>query len=775
MRRFLFALIFLITAGLLGSGWYVYNKGFTKKWRGFVSKEFQKRGVELQLRKLTLHPLRGIIAEDVKVFDTDDRKRTLAVIDEMRLVINWANLIRSKTFLDALDLREARLSLPVDPANPKGPKINIEKMSGRLMLPPEQVYLSNFEAELYGVRVKASGRVVNPQMFPKYLGPKKRDDDHHAVQTLAKIIDELESLHVGNEAPQLNLRFSGDLAKPETIFVEAGFWAQEVKYRDWMVESLHIDALYRDQRLALRQLDLSDSKGSLRATGSFDPPSRALELQLHSSLDPQPIVRLFGRIPQLDEFVFYEPPVLDVTTRAAFGDSPQLQVIGHIGTKRIGLRSVIFSQFQSDFVYEGDRWAVRDVKLVHQTGEITGDVMQLPGDFRTRLHSTINPKALAPLLTGATAQWFEQFDFDDAPMVHLEARGPEPDPARLSANGALKLGRTTYRGVTAQNATATLRYADRRLTIDPLRVNRAEGIGEGGLVFDFARDEVEVRKIHTSLHPQDIIWWIDRKLVKDIAPYRFGKKPPQLVLDGLVHTKGGNTTRLNVDVRAPGGMDYTFLRRDLHCQDINGKLLFTDGRLRIDDLNATLLGGRLHGGLDISLEKSNPGHTATIRLDDVDFRSLTKLYFNYETSRGRLNARYDFSGKGDDSRAMKGKGQLTVTEGAVFAIPFLGPLSGVLNTIVPGMGDDVARKGSASFTVANGSINTSDFLVEGKGFSMIGGGDLHFLDDAMNFDVRINAKGLPGVLLFPVSKLFEYTSDGPLSKPTWRPKVIPRL
>jgi hypothetical protein len=64
---------------------------------------------------------------------------------------------------------------------------------------------------------------------------------------------------------------------------------------------------------------------------------------------------------------------------------------------------------------------------------------------------------------------------------------------------------------------------------------------------------------------------------------------------------------------------------------------------------------------------------------------------------------------------------------------------------------------------------------EGAGFSMIGGGQLFYLDDRMDFDMRINAQGLPGVLLFPVSKLFEYTSDGKLSKPEWRPKVVPRL
>ena len=41
--------------------------------------------------------------------------------------------------------------------------------------------------------------------------------------------------------------------------------------------------------------------------------------------------------------------------------------------------------------------------------------------------------------------------------------------------------------------------------------------------------------------------------------------------------------------------------------------------------------------------------------------------------------------------------------------------------------------------------------------------------------MRINAQGLPGVLLFPVSKLFEYTADEKLSKPVWRAKMLPKL
>jgi hypothetical protein len=774
MRRFLLAVFALLIAGLLGAGWYVYHKGFTKRWRLYVTEEFQKRGVELTLQKLTFNPVRGLIAKNVKVFDTRDRKRTLAVVDEMRLVINWANAIDGRTFLDALDLKDATLSLPVDPGEPRGPKIEIRRMSGRLYLPPKQVVLSSLEAEVYGVRVTASGRIVNPQEARRKKPPGD-PKERSAASIVAQVVDELNALRFDSESPNLELRFSGDLAVPETVFVEARLWAPRVRRGDWVLDSLFMDALYRNERLTLRQLSVNDARGALRISGTYDPRARGLELQVRSTLDPQPAVKAFGRVPKLEEFVFYDTPALDLNVRAAFGDSPDIYATGRLDARRFAFRSVVFDRLGVDLVWNGERWAARNVKLAHKSGEVTGDIMQTPGDFRVRLTSSINPEVVIPFLPPKASEWLGQFHFMDAPSIAVEARGPTPDAKTLWANGVLRIGRASYRDIWAQAATATLRYADRQLNLDPMRVVRTEGTGEGGLTFDFARDEVEIRKFRSSLHPQEIVWWIDRNLVKDIAPYRFGKKPPQLFFDGLVHTRGGNTTRLRVDVEAPGGMDYTFMRRDLHLPRLDARLLFAEDRLKIEQLNGTLFGGKIRGTLDISLKKEKPGHQAELWLDDVDFASLTKLYFNYDDSKGRLDARYAFTGRGDDTRSMRGRGQLSVSEGKVFAIPFLGPLSGILSSIVPGMGDDVARKGSASFALEKGVIDTTDFLVEGRGFSMIGGGKLYFLDDKMDFDARINAKGLPGVLLFPVSKLFEYTATDSLSKPNWRPKIVPRL
>src|SRR6185436_18608665 len=117
-------------------------------------------------------------------------------------------------------------------------------------------------------------------------------------------------------------------------------------------------------------------------------------------------------------------------------------------------------------------------------------------------------------------------------------------------------------------------------------------------------------------------------------------------------------------------------------------------------LSASIFGGSLKGAADISIVPTRPGHTASLTLENFDFASLTKLYFDYDNSQGRLNGRYEFTGRGDDARTMEGRGELTVANGNVFAIPFLGPLSGVLDGIVPGMGHTVARHASSTFTIS---------------------------------------------------------------------------
>jgi hypothetical protein len=776
MRRVFLVLIALVFVGLLGAGWYASERGLTRKWRGFVSGEFRKRGLEVSLRRLALDPFRGFVAREVKIYDSKERRRTLAVIDDIRLVINYANLLRGEPFLEALDLREARLALPVDTRNPRGAAIEVNNLSGRLLLPPQQVHLSRLEAELHGMRVSASGVLIYPKGFRLQEGDVRQ---RRLVEVVEQWVRELKALRFEQEPPHLDLRFGGNLAEPDTIFFEGTLRARKLRRATWRIEQLDAEASFRQGVLELRQLHARDSRGSLTGGGRWQAAQGTGSAHLVSTMDLRELA-LALRIPgPLRECVFGGAPVLDLSlkTERHSGQNPEVstQILGRVQAQTVTYRSVAFDRVTADFSWRDGAWSVRDLRLAQPRGEITGDVLRVPGDFRIRLRSDLFPQTLAPLLPAAYRDALGQWNFREPPRIQLEIRGPEPDWGSCVATAEVQLGRTLFRNVAAENLTATVRYEKGLLSVEPFRLRRSEGGASGGVFVDFKKQEVQLRKIEAAVFPSEVMQWFAPGLVEDVAPYRFPRRAPSLWIDGVVHIARGKTTKLTIDVDSKTGMDYTFAKKPLSSPQVSARLLFTDRRLQISGLSAALWGGRLKGEADFALVPGKPSYSATFRLENVDFASLTRLYLNYDNSKGRIDGVYHFTGRGADPRSLTGDGSLSVRDGDVFAIPFLGPISGILNGIVPGMGQDVAKNATAQFHTEGGVVDVKNLLVEGSGFSLLGGGKLRYLEDSMDFDVRINARGLPGVVLFPVSKLFEYVADEKLSKPRWRPKALPRL
>jgi len=396
----------LLAGGLLAAGWYAYDRGFTRKWRGYVASEFRKRGVELRVSKMTLHPFRGIIARDVKVFDARDRRRVLAGIDEMRLVINWANLVSGKTFLDALELTDATLSLPLDPENARAEKVEITGLSGRLFLPPQQVYLSRLEADLYGVHVTASGRLINPQKLSVAADDGARW--RRAIAVASAVVAQWRELKFGGRAAELDLRFSGDLGAPEKLIAELTFWAEQVAWKGASFEKLYTAATVRDGRFELKQLTMNDAVGSLQLSGEFDLQRQTATASVRSDVEIAPFVRAFGRTAVFDELVLHGAPVINCTARAAFRGRVRFQLLGHIAAPRFSYRGEEFLEGAADFSWDGARWSARDARIVHRTGLLTGDILHVAGEARTRLRNSIDPEVLRPLLSGIAGEWLRE-------------------------------------------------------------------------------------------------------------------------------------------------------------------------------------------------------------------------------------------------------------------------------------------------------------------------------------------------------------------------------
>jgi hypothetical protein len=760
--------ILAATIAIFGGGYYLARRGFGREWRYRIVEELHKRGVEAQIGRLTLDPFRGLVAKHVRIFDYKNRENTVALISEVSLDINYAALIHNEPFLNALDVRDARITFPLKTGEGKASRVQLTDFRAHIYFPPEQIYVSQAEGVFCGIRLSAKGQLIkraNYQPSP----PLTPEEWQRRLLLAQRVLNELQKFRFPGGPPSLQLKFSGDVAEIEKARVEATLHGDRLQCNSYEIRDLSAAAEWNNQRLDIAQCEWSDAKGTFAGRGDWNQESNTAKFQIHSNVDLKAFLDALGLGEPLAGAEFHSPPLVEIAGSINFGEHGlRPDIIGHAAFGQFTYKKVPFSDLTADFSWDGERTFVRELRVRHQTGQLRADLFDAPSDFRLNVESTMSPDAVRPLVSVEVDQFLREWQWQRSPAIRMAIRGTDRNPASWQGDGTLVLGRTRFRGTWMNGANARIRFADGAITCEDLHVTRDEGSGSGSFTYDFKKHEVRLSNIRSSLTPAEAIFWIDPKTWKTVVPYKF-RHPPNVSATGVYQFRGGKNTHLEIKVDGASGMDYVFLGKTLPFDRVSARLLFTNDRLQITDVRADILAGTLHGNTDISLARNDPKYRATLSVSDINFPRLTDLYYNYKTAQGLLRGTYEFTGLGSDWRTMRGNGKVEVSNGDVFAIPIFGPLSGILNKIVPGSGYSIARKASAEFKVENGIIHTEDFEAAGALFSMLGHGDIHFLDDKLDFNLRLDMRG-PGLLLTPMYKLFEYAGTGSLKKPDWHPK-----
>ncbi len=753
---------------LVIAGWYVGQRGFGRQSRLRISGELQKRGVEASIRRLTLDPFRGLIAQDVRIFDSKDRGKILAAISEVALDLNYAALLHHQPFLNALDVRDADVTIPLPPKPGLPDRARITNFRAHVYFPPEQIYVSEAEGIFSGVRISATGQLLKRadyQPSPDATAEELRK----RLELLQRVVDEVSRCTFPAGAPSVQLKFTADLSKPEAARGTATIQAERLQHRGYELKNVAVAAEWADQTLSITRCEWLDQAGTFSARANWNRRTGDADFQAHSTLNLPQFLDTVGFGKFATDLTFTTPPVIDLSGSANFAETiSRLSIIGRIAASNFTYKSVPLVSLTSDLAWDGARLLLRGLRLHHETGDLNADLLDAPGDFRLNLESSIDPSAVRAIAPAELKKFLAEWEWQRPPAIRLNVRGRDRTPETWNGDGAVTLDRTRFRGIWMNGATTDLRFGNQSVAFENFRVTRDEGFGAGAAVYDFAKHEVRLSDVKTTLRPADAIYWVEPKFYKHVVPYKF-RQPPNVTVNGVVQFHGGRDDHLELLVDAPSGMDYVFLGKTLPIERVSARLLFTDDRLQISDLVGNVFEGKLRGGADISLAKNDNHYHANVTAEGMNFPVLTDLYFKYESARGRFGGTFDWTGLGDDARTLRGAGKVRVTEGNVFAIPIFGPLSGVLGSIFPGAGYSVAHEANASFTIKEGVIHTDDFKVSGKLFGMVGHGDIKFLDDKLDFDLKISGGGA-GALLTPVYNLFEYKGEGSISKPVWHPK-----
>src|SRR5213595_3452323 len=405
-------LLLLVTIlAILGGGWYLAKRGFGRQWRYRLVEELHKHGVEASVGRLTLDPFRGLVAKNVRIFDYKNREKTLARISEVSLDINYAALIHHEPFLNALDVRNAQITLPLKNAEGTINGAQFNDLRAHVYFPPEQIYVSQAEGVFCGVRISATGQLIKRANYQP-SSPVSEEEWRRGLAILERIVKELQKFNYPAAPPSVQIKFSGDIAEIENARVEATLRGDRLQRGNYELRNLSAAAQWNNQRLDIAQCEWSDHLGSFAGRADWDRQRNLANFQMRSSLDLKKFLDAFGWGSQLADIRFQSAPSVEVSGSVDFEANPvRPQLIGRAALGQFIYKGVPFSDLTTDFSWDSERTFLRGVRIRNQTGQLVAELFDAPGDFRLNVESTIAPRAARALASPDLAEFLRQWDW----------------------------------------------------------------------------------------------------------------------------------------------------------------------------------------------------------------------------------------------------------------------------------------------------------------------------------------------------------------------------
>ena len=457
-------------------------------------------------------------------------------------------------------------------------------------------------------------------------------------------------------------------------------------------------------------------------------------------------------------------------------------------------------------------------------------------NFRYRALLQMDPNVFLPFLgLPKTQEIIRRFEFgpESGIWFEVEGEGPKPDINACLNKGRVEIHRFKYRGVEVARCAADVQFQGPKHSYYGMVVERAEGKATAKQVdCDDIKRTVKLTGVESTVDPVALTSCFAQKTADNIAKYRFDKHP-HIELEGLIGIVEG--TDLKIKFRSEGTAHYVLWDEDYVISRPSGELHFAGADLTYDvtgslynhtmtckgtadirpeskdytvnfragyfpysifgkplpflnvkttvgckngkvdfQTEAELLDGRfqLKGNLDDN-RKPQP-YSGELRIDAISLNKFARVYSPKETSEGDLTGHINFSAKLGDWRTLQGKGALVILNGNLYAVPILGPLTPLLGAVLPRpiKGYNIAKEADCTINIANGFASTEDFEALTGVFRLVVAGKVDFLEDRIQLEAKAKFRGLPGLVLFPVSEIFEYVGEGSVGTPVWRPRYF---
>jgi hypothetical protein len=539
--------------------------------------------------------------------------------------------------------------------------------------------------------------------------------------------------------------------------------------------------------------------GALNADARLDVVTRAVTFNVASDFDGKKIAPLLTPMAQewLANYSWNNPPQIKADGALILpasvwtnrhpdwrGESrPTLRLNGQFHVVDGAFRGVHALTADSHFYYSNMCWRLPDLvavrpegrlNLVHETDERTKD-------FYFHLHSTIDPRALKPLLDTNQMRAFDYFSLSQPPVVDGEIRGRWHNHETINGKAQITVTNFTVRGELADNLQADVQYTNRVLWVLQPRVQLAatQHLSADLLKIVFDERKMYVTNGFSTADSAVVVHAIGPHAEHAVKEYQF-LKPPTIHVEGAIPMHDPHDADLHFDV---DGKDFEWWK--FQVPHINGKIDWVGEHLALRNVTTDFYLGNASGNAAFDFLTN---HTANFKFDlvatDANLHLLARDLMDGKTNKleGLLNLRLEVTdANSGDWQHLDGAGRVDLRDGLIWDIPIFGVFSPALDTIMPGLGSSRARQGSASFIITNGVIDSEDLKIETLMARLRYWGTLDLqgaVNARMEAELFRNTWVVGPVLslaLWPVSKTFEYKITGSIHKPKSDPLFVPKI
>lgn len=783
--------VILILVSLFAGLIYLNQIGFPGQYGQWVRDQLAHRGIHLEFTSLRYSLEKGLVATEVAFFEEAHSEKPLLSAQEVVLDLDRTKALRGIFRLRSIEILNGEAELPVENSDHF---VKASTITGTVFLgTPGRLEVREANGIIQGIQVTLTADLKLPD--PDEDAPHEPESPNLILSTTLHELTQWQWAPAS--PPTLSLSLRGDLTKQEKTATSFHFEAQNLTRNHYHIQKLKVDGDLKSNTVTFDQIFVQDASGAARAKADWHLTRGEGRFTLDSTLHFQEFLSSCFQITISDKLILQSSPTVRAAGRVKGLPDGQVsvQAQGEIETEKLQFLETSYHDLTSTFSWSDGDLFLRDLDVAHQGGRVTGDILAKGPLVTFELTSTVPVTAFRPFIRREShlEKLLKQFTFSPESKVALTTFGTlsRKDLRDWAASGQLQMKNFNYKGTAFHYASLQYQFVPGKMLFSKLRAllddrseparTRFKGqaskeIHADRITYDQLTRFTSIDNLRGQVWPTPVIRAFAPKVAKHILEnYRF-HETPTLAMQGRFAGKKEEQDQsvFSVAVRTSGQTDYPFLGQDLPLQDLSADLIVEGFQIDIKNLSFQTMSGSATGQVLVKTPpQKKTAYRGSIKFDNLSFPELSQIYQLEEEEKGSLTGSIDFYGQEGDARNFNADGVLGISKGNLVSLPVLGPLSPLIAGVLGDkrMGYERAKEASATFAVRKGILQTKNFVAASRSIILTGEGWINLYTEKIDMIVRVNAKGLLGLLaapLTPFKGIFQFRGTGNYSEPKWR-------